>query len=452
MFRRGQLIIAYTFDIKFYQGNKNRMIVPSTYYNQFHGIHYIQYGPYQTNVECLGHHKDQHTLYLSSQLKTKLNISNNKQITIRIDQQTCVLLLTLGVYIAGFGINSYPLGPRTTLFETMSQAGKKLGFQTIFFGHQHVNRAEQKVNAFYLQDDQWQQGEFDYPNVVYNRLPNRKVEHHPHIVTVKKQLQQATVLFNSSFFNKWEVHERLIKSSETSYLLPETILHPSRQTIKKLVSEGAVYIKPIHGSRGEGIVKCKQLETNEVESHYYHKDKPKINRYTEIDAFLEQQFPNGQRGYIAQKEIPLLKKGSSAIDFRVHANKNHRNSWEVSLICAKFAGKGSLTTHVQRGGSLHTLEELFSKEHAKRITNKLTTTTLTVCETMEKHFSEPVGEIGFDFGIDEEGKVWLFEANSKPGYSVFDHPKLSEKAPDVFSYLFKYAFYLHNYKMNSKEL
>jgi len=37
-----------------------------------------------------------------------------------------------------------------------------------------------------------------------------------------------------------------------------------------------------------------------------------------------------------------------------------------------------------------------------------------------------IGEIGYDFGIDTNGDIWLFEANSKPGRSIFKHPDLKE--------------------------
>jgi hypothetical protein len=37
-----------------------------------------------------------------------------------------------------------------------------------------------------------------------------------------------------------------------------------------------------------------------------------------------------------------------------------------------------------------------------------------------------IAEIGFDLGIDRHGDVWFFEANSKPGRSIFSHPELRD--------------------------
>ncbi|MRH44113.1 hypothetical protein GH741_15840 [Aquibacillus halophilus] len=447
--KEGHKITTYTFEIKYYQGSKNRIIVPHQFFTKFHFIKYIRYGPYQSNIECLAHHKDNHTLYISSQLKTKLNLSKNKKITLDINGNSCTILLTLAVLIAGFGSDSKVLGPRTETFYSLSKAGEQIGFNTLFFGYQHISHQQEKIHAYYLDNGEWKQDFFDIPTVIYNRLPNRKIEHHPEVVYAKKWLEHRSTLFNQNFFNKWEIYERLMRSQTCSYLLPETILHPSKQKIAKLLEKHPLYIKPIHGSRGEGIIRCIKLHSGETECHYYHNDKSQVNRYTKIESFFEQHFPNGLKGYVAQKEISLMKKGKSAIDFRVHSNKNHRNSWEISLICAKFAGKGSLTTHVQRGGSLHTVSELFSEEQTKKINHRLTTTAILLSNQIEKDLPQLTGEIGFDFGIDEEGKVWLFEANSKPGFSIFNHQKINQNSLHILSYPFKFAFYLHNLTMNS---
>ncbi|MBM7571438.1 YheC/YheD family protein [Aquibacillus albus] len=427
------------------------MIVPQKFYKDFQSIQTIKYGPYESSVECFAHHKDRQTLYISSKLKSEINLANNKKISLNVEAYSCTISLVLGVLIAGFHSNDLLLGARTELFRKMSNVGKELGYETIFFGHQHILSKQNKIYAYYLHENEWKQGTFDFPTVVYNRIPNRKTEHHPNVIRAKKLIETNGTLFNRGFFNKWEIYEWLMRSNESSYLLPESILHPSKQKIIQLLETDSLYIKPVHGSRGEGIIKCRKLETSEIQCQYYRQNVPQMNRYTDPNAFFNQHFPNGLKGYVVQKEIPLLRKGASAIDFRVHVNKNHRNSWEVTLICAKFAGKGSLTTHVQRGGSLHLVEDLFSKDKAKRMKDKLSKTALKVSNTLENYLRQPVGEIGFDFGIDEEGKVWMFEANSKPGFSVYDHPKLNEKAATVFSYPYKFAFYLHNLQMNQTD-
>ncbi|SDJ89189.1 YheC/YheD family protein [Sediminibacillus albus] len=434
-----------TFTIKFYQGNRNRIIVPYRHLSQFQMIEDIQYGPIHSPVEILVHDKDPSTLYVSSRLKAVLNLHKSSPITIKLEKNRCSILLTMGVFTAGFEESrQQPLGERTPIFEQLSIAGETLGFQALFFGHQHIDKEKRMLNGYYYRNNQWENGWFTFPNVIYDRIPNRKIEHHPDIVNTKSILQNQSVFFNHGFFNKWEIYQSLIKDQACSFLVPETILHPSKQKIETMLAKYNIYIKPIHGSRGNGITKCRLLSSGEIECHYYLQDKPQVNRYEKTEAFFQQHFPNGLQGYVAQQEISLIKKGKSPIDFRLHVNKNHRNSWEVTLICAKFAGKGSLTTHVKRGGKVLLLKELFTEDQAEKISKRLNAMALLVSTSVEKGFQSPIGEVGIDFGMDTEGRVWLFEVNSKPGFSVFNHPELYQQSPHVLSYPFRYGFYLNN--------
>ncbi|MDC3413545.1 YheC/YheD family protein [Aquibacillus sp. 3ASR75-11] len=440
---------TYTLNVKFYEGNRQRIIVPHRFYQQFKAVQFFRYGPNQTHVGCLTHHRDPSTIYISSQLKTKLNMAKHTSVTVEMDSNTCKIILTLGVFIAGFNVDGLPLGPRTTVYEWMSKAGEELGFRTVFFGYQHMLKEPNKIFGYHMDQNKWKQSYHEIPPVIYDRIPNRKIEHHPTVIETKRHLKENAIIFNQGFFNKWEIYERLMKSDTCSFLLPETILHPSKQKINVLLNHHPIYIKPIHGSRGNGIIKCGKLDTGEIESHFYYNDKAQLNRYAHMDAFYSQLFPNGTRGYVAQREVSLVKKGDRTIDFRVHVNKNHRNTWEVTVVCAKFSGKGSLTTHVKRGGTIHVLEEMFEPDETKRVERKLSQAALLLSAEIERTMNHPIGEIGFDFGVDTEGKVWLFEANSKPGFSIFDHWEFKKEANRILSYPFQYAFYLYNQQKNN---
>ncbi|WP_053220457.1 YheC/YheD family endospore coat-associated protein [Virgibacillus senegalensis] len=433
-----------TFKIKFYQGSQNRMIIPYRHLEIFEPVTEIQYGPIHSPVETLFHDKDPMTLYISSHLKNLLNLHKSSSLSINIQNERCTILLTIGILTAGFSGNHFLTDERAPIFSRMSMAGKRMGMQALFFGHQHIDYENKQLQAFYYENGSWQKGLFPLPKVVYNRIPNRKTEHHPDVMKAKSSIEERAILFNNDFFNKWEIYQCLMKDPTCSFLVPETILHPSEQKIETMLKKYNVYIKPIHGSRGNGIVKCLLLSDGVLECHYYLDNKPQVNRYENPQAFFQQHFPNGMKGYIAQQEVKLIQKRNSPLDFRVHVNKNHRNSWEVPLMCAKFAGKGSLTTHVKRGGKVLLIEELFKGEEADKIKKRLEAMALLVVESIEKNYPATIGEIGIDFGIDREGRIWLFEVNSKPGFSVFQHPKLAEQAETVLSYPFQYAFYLSN--------
>ena len=66
-------------------------------------------------------------------------------------------------------------------------------------------------------------------------------------------------------------------------------------------------------------------------------------------------------------------------------------------------------------------------EKAKRETIKL-------AEIIERKSKRRVGELGFDIGIDKSGHIWMFEANAKPGRSIFKHPALKKQGRKSLRY------------------
>lgn len=92
----------------------------------------------------------------------------------------------------------------------------------------------------------------------------------------------------------------------------------------------------------------------------------------------------------------------------------------MTAIAVKISGKNSITTHLSNGGTVKTLAEVYD-DPAERVEviKKLSAAALTASHVLHDHIEGFIGEIGFDFGIDQNGKVWMFEANSRPGRSIF---------------------------------
>lgn len=437
---------CYHFQLISYSSHKKRIIVPKHVYPTFKPNMKLIYCLNETDVEVMTHQKDEDTLYISDLLLNEIKFPESPTISFFMENNHLLIQPLLGVYTAGFQEDAkMPIGERTPVFESMAITGQSYGFDTVFFGYQHINWEDKTIDGYTFQEGDWVKKVFPFPYVIYDRIPNRKVEHHPSVLKAKERLEESTIWFNSGFFNKWQIYDKLRKTNQVSHLLPSTTLHPTKDKCKELIAtHNSVFIKPIHGSKGNGIKKISfNKKMGILECTFYDQDKKIFQRYRNLDTLLEQQFPNGLHGYIAQPEILLKSKRTTPMDYRVHANKNEKNEWEVTAVCTKFAGKGSLTTHVKRGGSLHTLGELYDEQESHQVYQKLERSALLLSSTLEKSTSGPLGEIGFDFGIDEEGKVWLFEANSKPGYALYDHPTFKKEQSVILSYPYRYAKYFY---------
>jgi len=157
--------------------------------------------------------------------------------------------------------------------------------------------------------------------------------------------------------------------------------------------------------------------------------------------------------YVIQQGIRLIELDGCPLDFRFHLHKNGNNQWVVAGIGAKKAGKGSVTTHVKNGGSVMTPEHALGRIYGGRADQVLANAkqvAVRLAEAIEKNYRRRLGELGFDLGIDQKERVWMFEANAKPGRSIFKHPSLKSQGADSLKHIYDYLVYLSNFRPGRK--
>jgi len=339
----------------------------------------------------------------------------------------------VGIFTAGF--TSYPeqpIGERTLFFTKLLSVNQSVGALAFIFGEQHINWESGTIEGYFFQENVWQTVEVPLPNVIYDRLPNRKSEDNPKLMKVRNRLQKEYLIpwYNPGFFNKLDIYERLQQDSSITVYLPETFPFTSFSSIETMLSKyGHIFIKPKNGSLGHGV---HQVIYDKHTDDYYcrYQDEEGVNRlrkYSNLERLFQSVFAaQSLDRMLVQQGIHLLRMEQRACDFRVHTNKDEQGEWQVTAIAGKIAGQGSVTTHSRNGGDIKTIDEIFPKEEAEIYREKLSNAALLLSRSLDKHIEGIIGEIGFDLGIDRDGEVWLFEANSKPGRSIFSHPELKE--------------------------
>ncbi|WP_191562446.1 YheC/YheD family protein [Metabacillus idriensis] len=356
----------------------------------------------------------------------------------------------IGIFTAGFTDSILrPIGDRSLFFAKYLTAQKSLGMFAFVFGAHLINWETGSVNGYIFDDDGWRQIEVPLPNAVYDRLPNRRMEDHRALKIVKDRLttEYGIPWFNPGFFDKWTIHQLLLPYAESSQYLPDTKLAPTLEDLEEMLQiYKSVYLKPRNGSMGHGVF---QLIFSPSENVYYCRYRSKdedniLRKYKTLDLFLKHSFGNQVfDDYLLQERVKLMKINGQQVDFRVHTNKDSAGIWNVTAIAAKIAGKGSMTTHLDNGGMVKTLKELFKNEDERRFAfHSLSAAATLISETIDREIKGFIGEIGFDLGIDSCKKVWLFEANSKPGRSIFSHPLLKEADLLSRQLSLQYATYL----------
>ncbi|NRD78343.1 YheC/YheD family protein [Bacillus sp. BRMEA1] len=396
----------------------------------------IAFGSKSIAVDFLPHPDHTDRIVISRVIQKALLFPNFKlPLHVFIEGQNLYIGPLVGIFTAGFlhsEEEDQPIGERTQFFSKLLSVNKTVGALPFIFGEQHIDWEHGTIEGYFYNHREWQKHQIPFPNVIYDRLPNRRSEGIPRLIKVKERLQKEYLIpwYNPGFFNKLEVYERLQQEPTVEEYLPETQAFTSFSMIETMLSNyGHVFIKPKNGSLGLGV---HQIIYDKYDDDYFcrFQDKNEINRlrkFSTLEQLVNNIFANQSlERMIVQQGIHLLRIDHRPVDFRVHTNKDDFGNWHVSALAAKIAGPGSVTTHKRSGGEIRTIHEIFQKTEGDQYIEKLSNAALLLSKALDKQIEGIIGEIGFDLGIDKNGDVWLFEANSKPGRSIFSHPELKQ--------------------------
>lgn len=319
-------------------------------------------------------------------------------------------------------------------FRDIIRTGKEMGYLVYVVTVRDLKLDEPVINGYVPSSNGriWYSTPMPLPQVVYNRIPNREEEERASVARkIAECLEHPEIhLYNPNFFNKWHLFEWLKESRATSKHVPKTRRLRSASTlVAMLKNHDSLYLKPENGKAGKGIMRLKyRLDASLPYRLQIQSGKKNV---TYKAASLDRVWARigkerGASRYIVQQAIELAAHHGRPFDLRVLLQKNGKGAWAVTGIGARLAGARSITTHVPRGGSIEEpasmLEGTFGAERAAAILKSVPMTALLIARQIERASGTMLGEMSMDLGVDEEGGLWFFEANSRP--MKFDEPAI----------------------------
>lgn len=338
-------------------------------------------------------------------------------------------------------------------FQDIITTGKQLGFPVYVVTVKDLKLKSPLVRGYIPNRDgsEWESQLFPLPQIIYNRIPQREDELKPFVRRkIEAILEHPNLaIFNPFFFNKWHLFEWLKSSKLTAPLVPATRqLNTPKQLFKMLERYPTLYLKPVNGKAGKGIMLLRLQKDKPLP--YRLQIQHQKNSITYKAASLKRLWNRIKKEtdgspYIMQQAIDLITVDNRPFDLRLLLQKNNRGHWSISGLGARLAGQKSITTHVPRGGSIENplklLESAFGSEHANSIIRKVRTNALIIAKQIEKACGYRLGEMSMDLGVDKTGANWFFEANARP--MKFDEEPIRKKS---LQRIFDYSLYLANQK------
>lgn len=401
-------------------------------------------------VKRKGHH-----VFLSAGLRRSVRVPKSGNVYLADANGDEIQLGPLiGVLTDGTRSPSAPFGSRTGFIKQLLAIGQKKAY-FFAFTPQDINWQQETVHGWFLDGGGgWVRRVVPLPDVVYNRLSSRRAETGSFITSLREKFVRRRIpIFNWSFFNKSDVYSLLDNDPEALSHLPESINNPTPEKIKELLEKHHfLYYKPTGGSLGMGIYRLTYHPKRGYFVRYRRGTSNVLLRFTTFASLMKMlRARHGVRlsGYVVQQGIRLIEIDHCPIDFRFHMHKDGSNRWVVAGIGAKKAGRGSVTTHVKNGGQLMTPEQALSRtfgDRASEVLQDAKNAAVKLSEAIERNYSHTLGELGLDIGIDKDGEIWMFEANAKPGRSIFKHPALKEQGKASLEYILDHCLYLSKFR------
>jgi glutathione synthase/RimK-type ligase-like ATP-grasp enzyme len=179
-----------------------------------------------------------------------------------------------------------------------------------------------------------------------------------------------------------------------------------------------VYLKPVYGSGGVGIVRI----SRHGETYFVRYSGRRTSKAVSAGGLAGALSGIG-RHYLVQQGLDLAYLRGSTYDVRSIVQKNGDGEWQVTGKAARIGKKYAITSNLHTGGYARTVPAVLQAcfpDRALEIEQEIDQLALRVAEVMDQK-AGPLCDLGLDMGIDRQGKVWLIEVNSKPGRKVFRH-------------------------------
>lgn len=352
--------------------------------------------------------------------------------------------------------------------------GKQSGLKVFVFTPCDVDWSLKKVTGYAYDADlkRWAPRSFPLPAIVYDRCfftaRHQYTEYRTALLRLKEH--SSVRLLGFGLKDKWTVQQLLQQDGRFSIYLPQTERLLSMRTLLDwLQQRRKVILKPQSGSQGRGVLLVKRIvvpqaagTVNAAGAEFAVRGRDRQNRgfartfadAAELLSWLRRFI--GRRGYLLQQYLPLHTKHGDAYDIRALVQKNGEGLWQLTGMAVRRGQDGSLTSNLHGGGAVEPartfLAREFGNEDAAEILSKLTHLSTELPNILESCHGRLV-ELGIDYGIDKYGNIWIIEANSKPGRSIFTHLQDDQAKIAALANPLRYARFMlrqHDHRLTEK--
>jgi len=343
-----------------------------------------------------------------------------------------------------------------SVYEKMTAAGQRLGLDVFVFTPQDVEERSNRIHAMVYSPDtrSWHRRWVRFPHMIYDRCRLQRSKRFEQLLAFRRKYGHLTFL-NRPLRNKWTVYRTLSQVAAFRKHLPVTRPFQSADDVLLLLKRfPLVYLKPINGTGGRGILRIERQPSGfllQGRDHHRRIVAPKRVTRHQLAAALRAWTTKGDR-YIAQQGLNIKLPNGRVHDYRMLVQKNGSGEWEVTGCAGRIGPARSITSNLHGGGEAAPMNRLLQQwvdSEAEIAQIRRTAEKLGV--DVARHLESSYGalcELALDLAIDRSGRVWLLEVNPKPAREVFIRAGERSVYRHAITRPLEYALWVYRKKRN----
>ncbi|WP_199615680.1 YheC/YheD family endospore coat-associated protein [Paenibacillus alkalitolerans] len=355
--------------------------------------------------------------------------------------------MTLGVM--ALYLNGNRIEERAFFSRLLSEA-KKMDIDAYVFTPEDVNGAGTRIYAHVYDTKRsvWTRSWREFPDVVFDRC---RYQNTPRFKKLREfRAKYGNLLYmNRPLANKWAIHQLLWKDEAIRKSLPVTAAYREQELAKFTRTHPVVFVKPINGTGGRGVICIKRLGKDMYSLRGRDKSRRILpTRRTSLSGVQAALRRLGlTNGCLMQQGIDLTLPSGRVHDYRLLMQKNGDGAWEASGCAGRIGAARSVTSNLHGGGKAVRVQRLLrvtfpDAKRAAEVESEVHSLGMRVVKRLESHFKE-MCELALDVAVDRNGRAWLLEVNPKPAREVFRMIGERETYRKAIVRPLEYALYLY---------
>ena len=290
-----------------------------------------------------------------------------------------------------------------------SAIAKLEGAELFYFTPRGVNLKNKTIDGLYYHQGKWLTKSFPYPDVIINSasfyLPWQK--------QIERELKKTIPFTSYPVGTKNYVYSKILQSTELKkHVIPYRVLHKKRDLLNFIKEHREVIVKPLRGHHGNNVVKIASSDQGYLVTK---EQKTQVLDQAELLEFIFK----GSEKQLAQKYIPSRLPTGEPFDFRIHLQKNRNGQWTITYIVPRIGNKNSVITNLSRGSQMIKYDvfmSLYFGNRAEDLQKTIDDFAMRFGDLFDALYPYKFDELGVDVGLDENGHIWIYEVNWRPGH------------------------------------